>query len=348
LALRLTLFQTDMNKATRISNESNYPKYLQIVQLITESIEHGKLKKGDKLPSINEIVASNAVAKETVTKAYAILRENGTIKAQHGKGFYVAKSTAPKSLNIFVLFDTFNAYKEILYTSLKDSFPAGTRFSIYFHHYNLDQFKSLIEDSIGNYNYYVVMPHFDADVSQIVSQVPRDKLLLIDKDVPKLKGAYSAVFQDFEHDVYNALCDCIDELKKYKRLNVIIGDTDFQYIPNNILKGVKKFSLAKHTKLSFITTVSAKSLRRNEAYLLFSDSEMIKLIKICEMKKWKLSKDIGLIAYDETPLREILCGGITVISTDFKAMGKKAAVLILGKELKKSKNPFTLIKRKTL
>ncbi len=345
---RLTPFETAMNTSSLICEKSHRPKYLQIVQLITENIESGILKKGDKLPSINEVALSNTVAKETVTKAYAILRQGGTIKAQHGKGFYVAKSNAKKSLNIFVLFDTFNAYKEILYTSLKDSFPADTRFSIYFHHYNLDQFKSLIEDNIGNYNYYVIMPHFDVDVSRIVSLIPRDKLLLIDKDVPKLNGDYSAVFQDFENDIYGALCNCNVELKKYKRLNVITGDPLFQYIPNGVLQGIKQFSFEKHIKLSFITVVSAKSVRQNEAYLVFNDSDIIKLIKICESKKWKLSRDIGLIAFDETPLKEILCGGITVMSTDFKAMGKKAAELILTKQLKKIKNHFALIKRKTL
>lgn len=71
------------------------------------------------------------------------------------------------------------------------------------------------------------------------------------------------------------------------------------------------------------------------------------LIRICGQKGLRIGKDIGIISYNETPLKEILLERITVISTDHECMGCSAARLILEKRSEHIKNPFTLIRRKS-
>jgi DNA-binding transcriptional regulator YhcF (GntR family) len=337
-----------MNKLTVVNNKSSQPKYRQIVQSVIGDIEKGVLKKGQQLPSINELATANCVAKETITKAYAELRQQGIIVARHGKGFYVAKTKTKVSLNIFVLFDTFNAYKEVLYNAFKAALPAGTQFSIFFHHYNIKQFEQLIHDNLGNYNYYVIMPHFDTDISAIINTIPRDKLLLLDKDVHDLKNAYTAVFQDFENDILNGLEYGLPAIKKYKKLHLIIGKEHFQYVPAGIIKGFETFCRQQKVKGAVMDNLDEKKLCANEAYLVFTDTDMVRFIRHCEKMKWKPGKDIGLISYDDTPLKEILLGGVTIITTDFEQMGKTAGELITGKRIEKIANPARLIKRKTL
>src|SRR5450432_1494470 len=148
----------------QIDKESNQPKYLQIVVSVIDSIEKGRLKRGTQLPSISELAEWQQMAKVTVAKAYEQLRQMGVVLSQHGKGFYVAKTDIKNKLNVFLLFDTLNAYKEILYNALKSALPADTHFSIFFHHYDKRLFSSLINNNLGNFNYYIVMPHFDEDV----------------------------------------------------------------------------------------------------------------------------------------------------------------------------------------
>jgi DNA-binding LacI/PurR family transcriptional regulator len=75
---------------------------------------------------------------------------------------------------------------------------------------------------------------------------------------------------------------------------------------------------------------------------------MVQFIKHCEVMKWKPGKDIGLISYDDTPIKGILLGGVTVITTDFEQMGKTAGELIVGKRMERIANPARIIKRKTL
>ncbi len=43
--------------------------------------------------------------------------------------------------------------------------------------------------------------------------------------------------------------------------------------------------------------------------------------------KWKMGKDIGLISYDETPVKEIMLGGVTVIFTDLKKWANRVQVV---------------------
>jgi DNA-binding transcriptional regulator YhcF (GntR family) len=337
-----------MKDLIQVNKLSNQPKYQQIVTSVIEAIEKGRLKKGEQLPSISELAEWQETAKVTVAKAYEQLRQQGVIRSQHGKGFYVASNRAKNQLNIFLLFDTLNSYKEVLYNSLKSSLPRDAQFSIFFHHYNKTLFTSLIQNNLGNFNYYIIMPHFDEDLSDIVDAVPRDKLLLIDKDIPKLSGAYAAVYQDFENDVFNALGQALDALKKYARLNLVLGKDHFQYVPKDIIKGFKKFAKQHNLDHALVDNLSDEIVRKGEAYLLFSDSDMVQFIKYCRSKKLQPGKDIGFISYDDTPLKEILLNGITVITTDFEQMGRTAGKMIVQKQPEKIANPGGLILRKTL
>ncbi|MCH5719488.1 substrate-binding domain-containing protein [Niabella hibiscisoli] len=72
------------------------------------------------------------------------------------------------------------------------------------------------------------------------------------------------------------------------------------------------------------------------------------LIKMARKKKLKLGKDIGLISYNDTGVKEILENGITVISTDFEAMGKTVAQAIIDDKQIVKRNPTKVIKRLSL
>ena len=82
--------------------------------------------------------------------------------------------------------------------------------------------------------------------------------------------------------------------------------------------------------------------------MVIEETDLVNLIKSCQTKKLTIGKDIGIISYNETLLKEILLDGITVISTDHQLMGETAAKLILENRKEKVKNPFTFIKRKSL
>jgi DNA-binding transcriptional regulator YhcF (GntR family) len=337
-----------MRDLIKIDAQSKEPKYQQILNEVISSIEKGTLNHGQQLPSISELSGWQNVAKVTVAKAYEDLRKRGVIQAKHGKGFYVANTEVRSSLNIFVLFDTLNAYKETLYFALKAGLPEGAQLSLFFHHYDRYLFESLISNNLNDYNYFMIMPHFNEDVSDVINRIPKDKLVIIDKAVTNLTGNYAAVYQDFENDIHAALASGLDLLKKYKKLTLVLSKGQFQFVPDGIIEGFKRFGKDFDLPCDITDKLAPDLIRKGEAYLMFSDRDLIDFVKNVHKEKLHLGKDIGLISYDDTPMKEILEGGITVISTDFEQMGKSISNIVNEKLSVQIANPSQLIRRKSL
>jgi DNA-binding LacI/PurR family transcriptional regulator len=57
---------------------------------------------------------------------------------------------------------------------------------------------------------------------------------------------------------------------------------------------------------------------------------------------------VGLISYNETPIKRLLFDGISTISTDFVKMGASAADLVKSNARNKIENPFSFIQRASL
>ncbi|UHG93076.1 GntR family transcriptional regulator [Spirosoma oryzicola] len=327
---------------------TDQPKYQQLIETVLTGIEQGTLSLGQQLPSINELATTQGVAKVTVAKAYEDLRQRGIVRSQHGKGFYVASTNVRTSLNVLVIFDTLNAYKETLYDSLKAALPEDATLSVFFHHYDSAVFDTLIRNNLGRFNAYVLMPHFDSDVSEIVALVPPEKLLLLDQTIPTLSGDFSAVYQDFEEDIFNALSAAFDRLQHYQRLTLVLSKDRFQYVPASLQAGFNRFGQIHDFPVRIVDTYSADLVKEGEAFLLFADRDLVSFLKDIDQLKLELGKQVGLLSYDDTPMKEILAGGISVISTDFALMGKTAGQLLADRQRDKVANPGGLTLRNSL
>jgi DNA-binding LacI/PurR family transcriptional regulator len=83
-----------------------------------------------------------------------------------------------------------------------------------------------------------------------------------------------------------------------------------------------------------------------KVYITIEEEDLVNLVQQLRDKNLLMGKDVGVISYNETPLKALL--GITVISTDFKGMGEATAKLILRNRKEISKNPFNYIERNSL
>ena len=62
------------------------PKYIILSEYIKNDIQEGKIKRGDRLPSENNLAEKFCMSRHTVRKAFAILENEGYITAEHGRG----------------------------------------------------------------------------------------------------------------------------------------------------------------------------------------------------------------------------------------------------------------------
>ena len=325
------------------------PKYLQLANSIIKAIRENKVKTSEVLPSINELSFEFEISRDTAEKGYKYLKNLGIIGSVPGKGFFIKSVDISQSLKIFLLFNKLSAHKKIIY----DAFVAalGDLATIDFYIYNNDYllFKKILSNLRGDYTHYVIIPHFlegGEHAHEIINNIPRDKLVLLDKLIDGVDGSYAAVYENFEKDIYHALEQALPVLSKYDTLKIIFPS--YTYHPKEILKGFSSFCDQYAFNYKIVRNIKQEVIHKGETYINLMEDDLVDLIEKIISDKLRIGKDVGVISYNETPLKKLILNGITTISTDFEMMGREAAGLILNQSSEHIAIPFSLTLRASL
>jgi len=199
-----------------------------------------------------------------------------------------------------------------------------------FHHYNREVFDQLIESSLGRYSMYIVMNIDEHNVAPVLNKIDSNKLLLLDMGTPKNEKK-NFLLQNFNESLVDCLEEGVDRLKKYKQM-VLVYNRQSTPHPEVIVTAVKDFCSIHSLGFKRITKIVAGELEKDSVYFVIRDTDLVEVIKNCRSHHYQLGKDIGVLSYNDTPMKEIVGGGITVISTDFREMGRKAALFVKNKQ----------------
>ena len=334
----------------QIGLENQVPKYTQVVNAVTDAIRKGHLKKGQKIYSINELSDEYLISRVTVEKAYNILKEQGTIIPVKGKGFYINKVDIDAPVRILLLFNKISNYKKQIYTSFLKTIGRNAVVDLKIHHFNVQILRSFVENNLHEYDYIILMPYFYEHIEEavnIIKTIPPNKLMILDRRIPFLTPGCGCVYQDFENDIIDALDEGLDLLKKYSKLYFV--HSNMIPYPPEMARGFRKFCMQNSFKNELIGEVNANTeVKKGDAFIVIEETDLSNLIKNCRIRNLKIGTDVGIVSYNETPLKEVLLDGITVISTDHDKMGELAANLILNKSKDSIKNPFVFIRRNSL
>jgi DNA-binding transcriptional regulator YhcF (GntR family) len=332
-----------------IDDYSATPKYLQLTNSILTAIETGKISKNDMLPSINELSYELEISRDTAEKGYKYLKKIGVLGSIPGKGYYITSTDFRQTLRICMFFNKLSSHKKIVY----DAFVAaiGEHVAVDFYVYNNDYklFRKILNNKMEGYSHYVVIPHFyegGENPYDVINTIPREKLVLLDKKVHGLDGEYVAVYENFEKDIYSALEQARDELGKYHTIKLIFPEKS--YYPKEIKKGLLRFCQQYAFNHKFVNNISEEPIHDGEVYINLMEDDLVILIERLVSMKLKVGKQVGVISYNETPLKKIILNGITTVSTDFQQMGTIAAQMILDNSRKQVEVPFYLTLRSSL
>lgn len=333
------LFRVDVRASETIYN--------QLAAYIAGRIADGTLAAGERLLSVNAACRSYGVARDTVLAAYRVLRRRRLIVSVAGKGYFVARREACDTVRLFALFDAMNQYKETLYRSLVDNLGERYEISIAFHYYNARLFESLVSEARGKYDYYVLMPHFNCDVTSVLDRIPADRLLLLDAWPEGYSRNCAAVYQRFGTDSYEGLKALLEKLRRYEALHIVYSGR-FQYMPDAYLAGAYRFAGEFRYPVYVERDFDMDNILPGHCYMAVSERDLAAMIKSITAKGFAVGRDIGLLSLDDTPLKEVLIGGITTLTTDFELMGRTAAELIRSGEQRRIANPWRLYLRGSL
>ena len=331
-----------------IDSESKEAKSKQIIDAVIGGIRNDVLMIGESLPSLNDFSFEFDVSKDTVQRAYIELRERGIIESVPGKGFYIKAKSSETPLEILLVFNKLTAYKKTIYNAFMRSLGTQGNIDLHVHDYDPQRFKNIIENSLDHYDHYVIMPFFfeySPQVIDVFKLIPQHKLVLVNKDVTFLEPPYPVIYEDFKKDIFEALSQVVDEMSNYGRV-VLIYPLDPQS-NREIIEGFEMFCRQYDLQYDILLGNSNLEILDKDLYIIIDDDDLAEFIKISREKAFKIGRDIGIISYNETVLKEVLEEGITVISTDFAYMGEKLAELILTRQRVKIKNPFHLIRRQS-
>ncbi len=337
-----------MNRNFKIDHQSEVPKYRQVVDLIVSDIESGIFKQGQRIPSINETSEELLLSRDTVEKAYVCLRKTGVLTSVRGKGYYVQQVDVQKHIKVALVFNKLSNYKRNLYYSFINTLGSKALVDVFIYNYDLQQFKNIIDNNSSKYDYFVILPHFkneDDDVASVIRSIPKEKVLLIDRNMEALKD-YPIVYQEYEKDIQSALARGIDLIRKYRQLNLVFPFE--QYYSKYILRGFQIFCQVNGLQFSVIDRLNIADVKKDEAYVIITDDDLYSFVKICRARNWKLGQDVGVVAYNDNPVKEILEEGITTITTNHDEIGRIAAEMILANDFCRIKSPFEFIRRNSL
>jgi len=322
----------------------NDSKYKLIVRYVQEGITSGRLQKGDWIPSINEFRHMFNLSRDTVFAGITELKSRGIIESKQGKGYFVDSTNFRSEYNIFLLFNELNEFKEELFNAFMESIDNRNSVNLQFHNYNRNVFDQLLSEARGKYTTYIVMTGKFLGTEDLLNSLG-GRVYLLDHYDKELYGKYSAVAQDFEADTYDGLKSGVEHLKRYKRFIMVQNEAKEPY---ERFYGLKRFCHEFGFECKYLNSIENRRIHEGDVFILVNDRDLVTIIKQAAKQNFTPGKDFGIISYNETPLKEVLCGGITTLSTDFRKMGQTMASLLSKPGIEAIRNPWCLNLRSSI
>jgi len=340
-----------MLEFNEITDNSKTPKYIQLVNLIIKEIKNGSLKVGTRLPSINEISAEYYLSRDTVEKALNELRDRGIISSIKRRGYFITSNDFSYKIKVAFVTNLITDYKRNIFEAFTQEMGENALVDVYVYNYDITKFEIIVLSHHNDYDYFIVIPFFKNNqhyqkATDLLNDFPDNKLIILDNYLSGIKPEHSSVSQNFELDIREALISLNNHLSDYK-IHYLVYPEDSSH-PRQVIKGFEVFCKMYDYSYKVVPNLIPDMIHKDGNYILLSDDYLVDTIEIIRQKNLELGKEVGLISYNENPLKKILAGGITVISTDWQAMGQKTARIIINQKTGKEKIPYKIYLRNSI
>ena len=267
--------------------------------------------------------AHYGVSRDTVFKAFLDLRERGLIDSTPGKGYYVTSQVT----NVLLLLDQYTPFKEALYNSFVKRLPINYKVDLLFHQYNERLFNTIIRESVGKYNKYIVMNFDNEKFSTALNKINPARLLLLDFGKFE-KSKYFYICQDFDESFYQALLTLEDKMYKYRQI-VFLFSKGLKH-PQSSKEYFIRFCEEQGFSYEIQEDIENLVVQKGAAYIAIKQQDVVKVVKQGRLEGLKCGKDFGLLAYNDIPSYEVIDEGITSLTIDWEMMGNEAANFVLN------------------
>ncbi|MFS4445546.1 GntR family transcriptional regulator [Maribacter sp. 2307UL18-2] len=334
-----------IDKIKSLASINTLSKHEQLVHGIIEAIDSGILVVGDQLPSINQMVKDMGFARKTIVKAYEELKHRGLVESKKLKGYFIISQETNVTLKVALLLFSFQRFQEEFYNTFRKELGKRFQIDVFFHHNNGSIFESIFNNIRGKYGMYVVAPIPDGSIQPLLASIDPQKLLIIDRYLA-MPEDYSYIAQEFEEATFNKLVELLPRIRKYEEFILFFSD-NLDY-PPGILKAFRRFVSDYEITTQVAEEYIPGTVKKGRLYFFISDTYLWEVLRDCQDNGYVPGEDVGIISHNDHVVKEIVFGGITTISTDFKEMARKAANHIKNGEKTQEIMPLNLMIRNSL
>jgi len=334
-----------LNEIQSIGTSKSVTKQHKIMRGIMNCIESGHYELGDILPSVNELSNKVGCARETVVKVYTDLKNRGIIKSKQGVGFFVASNNMDLKQTIALVLYGFQTFQQEFYNTFRKALGEEYQLDIFFHHNNMMVYESILETIHGKYGMYVVAPIQDPRAQNLLNDFRNDRLLIIDR-YQYINDEVSRVTQEFEQSLLRVFEELTEKINKYKKVILYYRD-DADY-PKGIHDAAKMFMSSQKINIEICKEFEKEHMQEGVLFFTIGDSDLWAILKEGKARQLTPGKNFGVLSHNDSPVKEIIQGGITTFSTDFNQMAIHAADFIKNKKYVNKIVPSKLIIRKSI
>ncbi|EAR02560.1 GntR family transcriptional regulator [Maribacter sp. HTCC2170] len=335
-----------VQRIVRLKQNDSLSKHEHLVQGVIEAIDDNVLPIGHQLPSINNMVDEIGYARKTIFRAYEELKDRGLIESRKLKGYFVISQETNVTKRLALLLFAFQSFQEEFYNTFREEMGNRFQIDVFFHHNNVAIFKTILANIQGKYGMYVIAPIQHSSIKSLLKTIEPKKLLLVDRYLD-LGVEYSFIAQEFEEAIYLSLVKLLPAITKYKKF-ILILNKDTDHSPPSIRRAFERFLVDYKIEGKVKNKYKLGSVKKDNLYFILSDTFLWDVLRDCEQKNYKIGQNIGILSQDDNVAKEIVFGGITTISTDFKEMARLTAQHVKFGDYTQIIIPTKLIKRNSL
>ena len=116
-------------------------------------------------------------------------------------------------------------------------------------------------------------------------------------------GAYAAIFENFEKNIYNALSEASDRLTKYHTLKIIFPQ--HTYYPSENLRGFINY--CQDYAFSYkVINIADEPINKGEVYINVMQDDLVTLLEKIIESGLIIGEQVGVISYNKMPVKKIL------------------------------------------
>ena len=333
-----------------IKNPDNkLPKYQQLINSLLLDIEMGELKAGERLPSINEASEECYLSRDTVERAYTELHKMGVITSIFRKGYFISESKVKLKTKVLLLVGKITDSNQELYNTLSDELGKNYSVDIFTFDYKTKNFVEILNQQLGNYHYYVVLPHLieeNEETHKTLKKIAGDRLIVLEQTFKDLQHQYAKVTLANLLNLDSIFNTHTNLFNKYKGFNLVLSDE--VYFDANLITSLRNFCNNIQLDFQVLDGLEEDDFEKNQIYFTLNEADLVQTIRFAENMQWTIGKDLGIISLNDSPMKEILANGITVFSLEFNKIGEKVAEGIKNAQRINDSIDIKFIKRKSL